>query len=221
MADPNLLPPCTVDAVFTGAVAPFADEGRASAIVKSAVSEALWLGPEGLAGDAHADLEAHGGPDKALHLFPAEHHDSLQAAFPAARNLVPGGLGENISTRGLLEDSVCIGDIFALGDARIQVTQPRTPCWKIDRRADCAGIAAHIDAAGCTGWHCRVLTPGAIRAGMQLVHVERPPGAVTLTQFWRAVRSQRPLAAALARLAAAPGLSPEWVRKLRARVALS
>jgi MOSC domain-containing protein YiiM len=218
MADRTLLPPCSVDAVFTGAVAAFADNQRDSAIVKTAASGAVWLGAEGLAGDAHADLQAHGGPDKALHLFPAEHYASLQAAFPAACNLSPGGLGENITTRGLLEDTVCIGDIFALGDARIQVTQPRTPCWKIDRRAACEGIAVHISVHGCTGWHYRVLTPGAIHAGDQLVHLERPAGASLLAQFWRTVRSPRPLAAALARLADTPGLSPEWVRKLRERV---
>ncbi|MDO8959436.1 MAG: MOSC domain-containing protein [Rhodocyclaceae bacterium] len=219
MAAPELLPPCTVDAVFVGAVAALPDNSRSSAIVKTAASGAVCLGAEGLAGDAHADLEAHGGPDKALHLFPAEHYARLQTAFPAARNLSPGGLGENITTRGLTEDTVCIGDIFLLGAARLQVTQPRTPCWKIDWRTGCEGVAAHIAAHGCTGWHYRVLEPGAISAGDSLIHLERPAGSVSLARFWRTVRTPRPLPAALALLAAAPGLSPEWVRKLRDRIA--
>lgn len=218
MTAQTMLPSCNVDAVFVGAVAVLAGDGRSSAIVKAAVSGAVQLTDAGLAGDTHADLQAHGGPDKALHLFPAEHYASLLAAFPAARNLLPGGLGENITTRGLTEDTVCIGDIFALGAARIQVTQPRTPCWKIDRRAGCEGVAAHIAAHGCTGWHYRVLTPGAISAGDRLVHLERPAGAVSLARFWRTVRTPRPLPAALSMLAAAPGLSPEWVRKLRERI---
>ncbi|MDP1606659.1 MAG: MOSC domain-containing protein [Rhodocyclaceae bacterium] len=214
-----MLPPCNVDAIFVGAVAVLADDSRSSAIVKTAVSGAVQLTEAGLVGDAHADLQAHGGPDKALHLFPAEHYASLLAAFPAARNLLPGGLGENITTRGLSEDTVCIGDIFALGAARIQVTQPRTPCWKIDRRTGCEGVAAHIAAHGCTGWHYRVLEPGAITAGDSLVHLDRPAGSVPLARFWRTVRTPRPLSAALSLLAAAPGLSPEWVRKLQERIA--
>lgn len=213
-----MLPACNVTAVFVGPVAVFAGDGRSSAIVKTTVSGAVQLTEDGLAGDTHADLQAHGGPDKALHLFPAEHYATLLAAFPAARHLLPGGLGENITTRGLTEDTVCIGDIFALGAARIQVTQPRTPCWKIDRRTGCEGIAAFIAEHGCTGWHHRVIAPGAISAGDRLEHLERPSGAVSLARFWRTVRTPRPLPAALSLLAAAPGLSPEWVRKLHERI---
>ncbi len=213
-----MLPACNIDAVFVGAVAVLADDSRSSAIVKTAVTGPVRLSDTGLAGDTHADLQAHGGPDKALHLFPAEHYARLLAAFPAARNLLPGGLGENITTRGLSEDTVCIGDIFALGAARIQVTQPRTPCWKIDRRTGCEGVAAYIAEHGCTGWHYRVLAPGAISAGDRLAHLERPAGSVPLARFWRTVRTPRPLPAALSLLAAAPGLSPEWVRKLHERI---
>ncbi|MHB1359192.1 MAG: MOSC domain-containing protein [Rhodocyclaceae bacterium] len=219
MTPQNMLPACNVDAVFVGAVAVLADDSRSSAIVKTAVTGPVRLSDTGLAGDTHADLQAHGGPDKALHLFPAEHYARLLAAFPAARNLLPGGLGENITTRGLTEDTVCIGDIFALGAARLQVTQPRTPCWKIDRRTGCEGVAAYIAEHGCTGWHYRVLEPGTLAAGDRLVHLERPAGAVPLARFWRTVRTPRPLPAALAMLAAAPGLSPEWERKLRDRSA--
>jgi MOSC domain-containing protein YiiM len=218
MSPQNLLPACDVAAVFVGAVAVLAGDSRTSAIVKGAVSGAVQLTAAGLAGDTHADLQAHGGPDKALHLFPAEHYARLLAAFPTAQHLQPGGLGENITTRGLSEDTVCIGDIFALGTARIQVTQPRTPCWKIDRRTGCEGIAAYIAEHGCTGWHYRVLAPGAISAGDRLAHLERPAGSVPLARFWRTVRTPRPLPAALSQLAAAPGLSPEWVRKLHERI---
>lgn len=218
MTPQNMLTSCNVDAVFVGAVTTLADDSRCSAIVKTAVSGAVLLTEAGLMGDAHADLQAHGGPDKAVHLFPAEHYATLQRAFPAARNLLPGGLGENITTRGLTEDTVCIGDIFALGAARLQVTQPRTPCWKIDRRTGCEGVAAYIAESGCTGWHYRVLESGTIAAGDSLVHLERPAGAVPLARFWRTVRTPRPLPAALSLLAAAPGLSPEWVRKLHERI---
>jgi len=213
-----LIAPLAIAGVFVGAVAPLADDGRSSAIAKSAVAGAAYLGTEGLAGDAQADRRVHGGAEKALHHFPAEHYANLAAAFPSARNLLPGDLGENLSTRGLAENDICIGDIFALGAARIQVAQPRSPCWKIDQRTGCEGVAAYIAEHGMAGWYYRVLTPGAIAAGDSLIHMERLVGAVTLAHFWRTTRATRPSLEALHRLAAAPGLNPDWIRKLHERI---
>lgn len=213
-----LIAPLAIDGVFVGAVVPLADDGRSSAIAKSALAGAVRLGEEGLAGDAQADRRVHGGAEKALHHFPAEHYACLAAVFPAACHLTPGGLGENISTRGLTENDICIGDVFALGSARIQVAQPRTPCWKIDHRAGCEGVAAHIAEQGTAGWYYRVLRPGEIAAGDSLIHMERPAGAVSLARFWRTLRAAHPSPEALQRLARAAGLNPDWVRKLHERI---
>lgn len=213
-----LIAPVAIDGVFVGAVVPLAGDGRSSAIAKSAVAGAVHLGTEGLVGDAQADRRVHGGAEKAVHHFPAEHYASLAAAFPAARNLLPGGLGENISTRGLTENEICIGDVFALGSARIQVAQPRSPCWKIDHRAGCEGLAAHIAERGIAGWYYRVLKPGEIAAGESLIHLQRPVGALSLARFWRTVRAAHPSLEALQRLTQAPGLNPDWIRKLRQRI---
>ncbi|MFH2089701.1 MAG: MOSC domain-containing protein [Pseudomonadota bacterium] len=212
-----LNPPVTVDGLYAGRVALLAGDSRSSAIVKSAVAGRRLLSAEGLAGDTQADRRVHGGGGKALHQFPAEHHARLAAAFPAAQNLAPGGLGENLSTRGMTEEQVCIGDVFRLGGARIQVSQPRTPCWKIDRRAACEGVAAYIAEHGLAGWYYRVLAAGEVAAGDRLEHLERPADAVTLAEFWRVTSAPRPSIAALLRLAYASGLDPQWTGRLTQR----
>jgi len=212
-----LNPQIAIDGLFAGQVAPLAGDGRSSAIVKMPVGGRCRLTTEGLAGDTQADRRAHGGGGKALHQFPAEHYARLAKAFPAAQNLVPGGLGENVSTRGLTEEDVCIGDIFRLGGARIQVSQPRTPCWKIDHRTACEGVSAFIAGHGLAGWYYRVLEAGEVGAGDSLEHLERPADAVTLAEFWRVIRTPRPAIDALLRLAYASGLDAQWAGKLTQR----
>jgi MOSC domain-containing protein YiiM len=207
-----------IDGLFVGQVALLAGDSRSSAIVKTPVIGRCLLTAEGLVGDTQADRRVHGGDGKALHHYPAEHYAQLAAAFPDARNLAPGGLGENISTRGLTESEVCIGDIFRIGRARIQVSQPRTPCWKIDTRTSCEGVSAFIGEHGLAGWYYRVLEAGEVAAGDWLEHIERPAEAVTLAEFWQVIRAQRPTLEALLRLAHASGLDDAWAGKLMQRV---
>ncbi len=214
-----LIPPVTVDGLFAGRVGLLPGESRGSAIAKQPLTGTVTIGPEGVSGDEHADPAVHGGAEKAVHLFPAEHHTTLARAFPEGRHLVPGGLGENLSTRGLTEETVCIGDVFQLGSVRLQVSQPRTPCWKIDARCGVEGVAAHVARHGISGWYFRVLAPGQCAAGDALVHLERPAGAVSLARFLSTIAAHRPALAALERLADAPGLTPDWARRLRERIA--
>lgn len=213
------MPPVIVDGLFVGRVGLLPGESRGSAIAKTALAGPVTIGPEGLAGDEHADTRAHGGSEKAVHLFPREHYAALAQAFPEARHLQPGGLGENVSSRGLTEENTCIGDVFGLGSARLQVAQPRTPCWKIDARCGVEGVAAHVAQYGIAGWYFRVLEAGECVAGDLLVHLDRPTGAVTLARFNRSMAEHRPSLAALDRMATAPGLAPEWTRRIRERMA--
>jgi MOSC domain-containing protein YiiM len=215
----ELIAPVSVDGIFTGKVGFLPGESRGSAIAKEALAGRCVIGPDGLAGDEHADPGAHGGSEKAVHLFPVEHHEALARAFPEARHLQPGGLGENLSTRGITEEQAHIGDVFALGTARLQIAQPRTPCWKIDARCGVEGVAAHVAEHGIAGWYFRVLASGECAAGDALIHLERPPGAVSLARFNRTLRDHRPALAALERMATAPGLAPEWIHRIRDRMA--
>lgn len=213
----QLIPPVIVAGLFTGRVGMLPGESRGSAIAKKALAGRCVIGTEGLPGDEHADPRAHGGPEKAVHMFPIEHHEALARAFPEARHLEPGGLGENLSTRGITESEACIGDVFALGSARLQISQPRTPCWKIDARCGVEGVAAHVAEHGIAGWYFRVMNPGECTAGDALIHLERPAGAVSLARFNRSLRGQRPAPRLLDLLANAPGLAPEWASRIRER----
>lgn len=178
--------------LYVGGLRPLPPEGQPTGIFKQRVAGPLHLGREGFAGDAQGDRRVHGGPEKAVHLYPAGHYARLAAAFPtAAALLVPGGLGENLSATGLAEDDVCIGDVYRLGGATLQVSRPRSPCWKIDRRLGVEGVMAHIAATGMTGWYFRVLAEGLVASGDGLVLLRRDPAGLTVLQALRDKQSAR------------------------------
>ncbi|MBI4990271.1 MAG: MOSC domain-containing protein [Rhodocyclales bacterium] len=208
-----------IAAVFAGSVRPLPPEGHPSGIVKEAMAGPVLLGPLGLEGDAQADRRVHGGPDKALHHYPAEHYAVLAAAWPdSAARFVPGSIGENVSTTGWTEETVCVGDVFRIGAARVQVTQPRSPCWKINHRYGLGDALQFVAERGITGWYCRVIEAGRIAAGDAFELVERHAEPVTLRRLWQITRSHRPAAEELSRLAQTPGLSESWAEKLRGRL---
>lgn len=178
--------------LFTGGIRPLPPGNEPTGMFKRERAEALWLGIEGLAGDAQADRRVHGGPEKALHQYPAEHYARLAAAFPeAASLLVPGSLGENLSAPGWTETGVCIGDVFRLGDARIQVSQPRSPCWKIDRRFGAEGMMRLIADEGLTGWYFRVIKEGEVGPGCGFELLDRAEAAPTVLMAFRAKQESK------------------------------
>ncbi|MGR8921710.1 MAG: MOSC domain-containing protein, partial [Gammaproteobacteria bacterium] len=186
----DLPPDATLAGVFVATADGALPDGTASGIFKQAVSGPVEVAPLGLAGDRQVDRSVHGGPDKAVHHFPAEHYAPLADAFAGARGLLaPGSIGENLSTLGLTEANVAIGDVFAAGSVRLELTQPRRPCWKIDGRYDVRGMAAWIQQAGATGWYYRVLEPGLLAAGEPLTLVDRAPDAVSVAEFNHVTRT--------------------------------
>jgi MOSC domain-containing protein YiiM len=206
-------------ALFTGTVRPLPQSGRPTGIYKQPVHERIALGVEGFAGDRQADRRMHGGPDKAVHLYPATHYRALAGRFPqAAAQLVPGSMGENLSTDELDESSVRVGDIWRLGRARLQVCQPRSPCWKIDERFGCDGMAAFVDAQRLTGWYWRVLTPGEVAPGEALLLEQAARQNPTLAEAMALCAEHRPSPADLARLAAMDGIAASWREKMEQRL---
>ena len=205
--------------LFIGGIAPLPESGRPTGMFKHPVRQAVQLDGEGFAGDQQADRRVHGGPEKAVHLYPAAHYARLAAKFPeAASELQPGSLGENISSPTLDETQVRVGDVFQLGDARLQLCQPRSPCWKIDDRFGCAGMAAYIAEQRLTGWYFRVLQPGTVapEAGLDLVAAADAPTLAEAMALWA---EHRPAPAALRKLAATPGIAAGWQRKIVDRLA--
>jgi MOSC domain-containing protein YiiM len=132
-----------------------------------------WLYTTHLDGNQQADTKNHGTPSQAVLLYAVEHYPAWQVEL-GKPEIGPGGFGENFTLEGLSEHTACIGDIYALGEARIQVTGPRYPCWKIERRWGIAGLTARVAESGRTGWYCRVLQEGLIEPGMPVILVERP-----------------------------------------------
>lgn len=162
-------------AVLVGKVRAFRGENEPSAIGKQPVEHAVAVGALGLAGDEQADRAVHGGIDKAIHHYPADHYAGWRQQLGDVPLLAtPGAFGENISTTGLNETNVFLGDRFRLGTALVEVSQARQPCWKLDHRFAAKGVMATVVKTRRTGWYYRVLETGEVRAGDSLALVERP-----------------------------------------------
>lgn len=205
--------------LFIGGIRPLPESGRPTGIYKEAVSAPVELGEEGFAGDRQADRRVHGGPEKAVHLYPATHYARLVARFPeAAAQLVPGSLGENLSTPDLGEADVRLGGIWRLGGARLQVCQPRNPCWKIDERFATEGMAAFIAEQRLTGWYWRVISPGRVSPGDELLPETPAAENFTLAEAMAVWHAHRPVLAELERLAATPGIAGQWRQKIVQRI---
>jgi len=206
--------------LFIGGIRPLPESGRPTGMYKSPVIGPVEVGREGLVGDHQADRRVHGGPEKAVHLYPARHYGRLATRFPeAAEALRPGALGENLSTGQLDERDVRLGEVWQLGTAQLQVCQPRSPCWKIDERFGCEGMAAYIAEELLTGWYWRVLEPGTVSPGDTLELLAPVPDAPTLHEAMCLWREHRPAPAALERLARVPGIGAGWRAKIEQRLA--
>ena len=131
-------------------------------------------------GDGQGDLVAHGGPEKAVYGYPSEHWgpwtDELQPAIPYG----PGAFGENLSLAGIMEDDACIGDIWRWGEVRLQICQPRYPCYKLAAVLHRPHVVKDMVDNGRTGWYFRVLTPGLAPATGDIELESRDPAAVTV-----------------------------------------
>lgn len=163
----------TIEGLFVGRVETRWEGKPPSAIAKTASADRLQITRTGFAGDSQADLAVHGGLDKAIHHYAGDHYAAWRAELNRD-DLVPGGFGENVSTSGLTEDTLCIGDIFTLGTATVQISQGRQPCWKLSAHTGEERMAFLFQKTVRTGWYYRVLEPGEAQAGDTIVLQERP-----------------------------------------------
>jgi MOSC domain-containing protein YiiM len=189
-----------------------------SGIFKTPVEGAVWLDRLNLAGDGQADLKNHGGEHKAVLMYAAKHYDYWRKVLPD-HAWEYGSFGENLTVAGLTEANVAIGDIYAIGQARIQVSQPRQPCWKLARRCSQPDMIARVNDNGFSGWYVRVLEEGEIAAGLDIQLLERPYPQWTIEQVQRILQDvDQDLDESLA-LASCPAYaSPEWREKFTQRL---
>jgi MOSC domain-containing protein YiiM len=161
-----------VEALLGGAVRPFRGD-HTSAIAKQPLTGPVFIHREGLTGDSQADRSVHGGPEKAVHCYPLDHHDAWRDVLGEHPLLDdPGAFGSNLAIRGLSEGDVHIGDRFRLGSALLELCQPRQPCWKVEHHFDHKWMVAHIVLRGNCGFYFRVLEEGEAQAGDRLERVE-------------------------------------------------
>ena len=207
-----------IESLFAGGTGYLESEGHRSGIFKRRVAGPVRVEAQGIVGDEQADRRVHGGPEKAVHHYAAENYERIAQAFiQCAQALVPGSLGENISAHGLTEHNVHIGDVLRIGSAVLQVSQPRSPCWKINHRFGAERMSMHIARERITGWYYRVVSPGVIQAGDAIALVERQTERFSIDQFWQVQLSHRPLIDELYELIAVPGLAPDWKGRLEER----
>ncbi len=171
----------------------------------------VFLGRLGLDGDGQADLNNHGGPNRAVYCYPHEHY-GYWASELKRDDFHYGQFGENLTLLGLLESSVCIGDVFRIGGAVIEVSQPRVPCYKLADKLGVAGFEKTFLQANRPGFYARVLEEGIVEAGDPIAPLEQDPAGMTVAEVNRALYIDRSDRTAAQRATQIEALSPEWRR---------
>jgi MOSC domain-containing protein YiiM len=141
-------------------------------------TEEAFLTKEGFRGDGVADLRYHGGPDRAVCVYPYEHYSLWEKEFN--HTFSSSTFGENLTVTNMLEKDVYIGDIFRIGEAVIQITQGRIPCSTITKRTNHPSLLKRMVQTGFTGYLCRVLEEGSVRKDSKITLVESHAKQVTI-----------------------------------------
>ncbi len=196
---------------------PADDHGKAwsSSIAKTPVDGPVWMRTLNIAGDEQTDLVNHGGADKAVLVYGEGRYPYWRDDLPDL-DWVHGAFGENLTVSELDEDSVCIGDTYKLGAVIMQVSQPRSPCWKLARRWKQKDLTARVYDTGYTGWYVRVLNEGEIAPGMSVELVERPHPGWSVMRTTRVLQDKHNITDAHA-LAELPELTQSWREYLAER----
>ena len=180
-----------------------------TAIFKTPVSGQITLRLLNLDGDRQADLSVHGGRDKAVYAYPAEYYAYWHREFPDTA--LPWGMfGENLTTQGLREDDLQVGDRLRIGTAEVVITQPRMPCFKLGLRFGRDDIVKRFLASGHTGFYFRVITEGEVQVGDPIVLIERTAGSVAVSEITRLYARDKEDLEGLRRIADVATLPGDW-----------
>lgn len=182
---------------------------------KQVVDGPVRLGRLGLEGDEQGNPAVHGGVDKAVLLYAAEHYPRWR---DDGFDVPEGGFFENLTITGVTEADAHLGDVWELGSTVVQVTQPRRPCRTLADRWGRRGLPQEVQSSGRSGFYVRVLHEGEVAAGDELRLRERPPGAVSAAEASRVMNIDRDDVDGIRRLLAAPELPASWRDKLARRL---
>ncbi len=199
-----------------GAAEPM-DRPWTTGFYKESVAGPVPVGVTSLEGDGQADLVNHGGPDKAVLAYSADHYPAWRSEL-GKPDLPFGAFGENFTVTRQTEADVCIGDRWVLGEVRLEVSQPRLPCWKLARRWRIEDLALRVDRTGRSGWYLRVLTEGQVAAGQVWKLEARPCPDWTVARASHLWLHDKGNLADATLLAAIPGLAASWKEMLSRRL---
>ena len=178
-------------------------------VFKTPVSGPVRVGTLNLEGDGQADLSVHGGITKAVYIYPSEHYAFWRAELP--ETALPWGMfGENLSTEGLAEDEVQLGDEYRIGTVRLRVTEPRMPCYKLGIRFQRPDIVKRFLKSERTGFYLAVLREGRLQAGDAIVRVRQRSQSVAVSDVTRLYASERENLELLQRVVAVDTLGDSW-----------
>ncbi|MEM9215375.1 MAG: MOSC domain-containing protein [Cyanobacteria bacterium P01_F01_bin.150] len=192
------------------------DKPWTTGFFKEPVMGLVWLGKTNLEGDGQADLNYHGGPEKAVLAYSIDNYPYWEKILKSPE-FSYGAFGENFTVSGQNETSVCIGDIYKVGDAQVQVSQPRQPCWKLARRWRRRTLALEVQRTGKTGWYLRVLKEGTVQSGEALHLLERPFPQWSITRANQIMHKATKNQADAKALSTCEALAPSWRKSLANR----
>ena len=213
-----------LQALNTGSARALEVSGREiqTGIFKQSVTDPLELAVLGFVSDVQINRKYHGGPDKAVCVYASEHYDFWAEVLGQellGHELPNGSFGENFTLSGLLEDQVQIGDVFKVGTARVQISQPRQPCGTLAARFGIKNFVKRVVDSGMTGWYFRVLEPGTVRAGDRLELLSC--GEVSVQTANQVMHHKNTLREEIENLLAQPALSQAWRDQLENRLNVS
>jgi MOSC domain-containing protein YiiM len=191
-----------------------------TSIYKEPVQGRVALRTLNLDGDRQADLTVHGGAEKAVYCYPSEHYDDWRKELPG-REVPFAAFGENFTTQGLMEDTICLGDTFSVGSAEVVVTQPRLPCYKLGIRFQSDDMVKLFLASGRSGFYLAVTREGEVAAGDEIKQIAQDPNAVPvpeITRLYIAKRFSTEDVASLGRALEVAALPDSWKHYFRDRL---
>ena len=185
------------------------NEPVTTAIHKAAVSGPVRVRRLNLDGDRQADLSVHGGPDKAVYVYPSEHYPFWKEELPGVA-LPWGAFGENLTVEGVNETAVRVGDVLRAGTAEFIVTQPRLPCYKLNIRFQRPDMVKRFLRSGRTGFYLAVIKEGELAAGDEIHLIPTDRSAVTIPEVVTLYTGKKEDSALLRRAIATPALPQSW-----------
>ncbi len=184
-------------------------ETHTTSIFKSPVEGSVALRRHNLEGDQQSDLSVHGGPTKAVYVYPSEHYEFWKRELPDAE-LPWGSFGENLTVAGLGEDNVCVGDEFKVGTARVVVTDPRMPCVKLAIRFGRPDMVKRFLKSQRTGFYFGVVEEGSLQADDELEPLSKHPDRLAVSDVTRLYSTDRSNVDLLRKAIAVSALPESW-----------